>query len=97
MSIEVTSHEVDWLESTGSPDHLLLAQFLQEMVVGVVFDDNAAMQAVLATWPEFFQRKQTGQEKGLFKDVWLTKDSRVVTDGGATALHLAHVSAPAEQ
>lgn len=88
MALEIKQHEIDWLQ-TGTEDHRILAEFLTEMVLGQVFADNAAVQAVLAKWSEFYEGKK-GTKPNLFKDVWVTKDDqRILTDGGMTPLQLA--------
>lgn len=80
MSIEINSGDAEWFESMGV-DHQIMAKFLREVLSGASFENNDAIKAVLATWPEFFQMNKIEGAKDLFKKVWL-KDKKIVTNGG---------------
>lgn len=52
MPYTVEHREDNLLQRGSNEAHTALLDFLNQFVIGQVFDDVPALQAVLATWPE---------------------------------------------
>lgn len=77
MGIFEVKHRADGLLARGSdPEHARILQFLNKFVIGRVFRDMNALQAVLATWSQ-----HGGSESIKYSELYLLPERMIISGG----------------